>query len=64
MIPPNHEASPSRSIEKMLVFPTYEDRRTLSIVQPAETSQPSFRAKCDDLASSHPKYSAACNDLP
>jgi hypothetical protein len=39
---PQPTVSPSRSIEKMLIFPTYEHSRTLLIEQHANLSQPSY----------------------
>ena len=43
----------------MLIFPTYEGRRTLAIVQPAETPQPSFSTAYENQEFLHPMYRAA-----
>jgi hypothetical protein len=47
----------------MLIFPTYEGRRTLAIMQPVETPQPSYSATCGNQAFPHPMYRAACKIL-
>jgi hypothetical protein len=43
----------------MLIFPTYEGRRDLAIVQPAEIPRPSYSAACKNQAFPHPSYGAA-----
>jgi hypothetical protein len=58
------ESSPSISIEKMFIFPTYKNCHTLAIGQPVKTSHASFRAEGGDQASSHPMYSSTYDDLP
>jgi hypothetical protein len=56
------EVSPSRSIEKMLIFPTYEHSHTLLIEKPVNLSQPSYGATYENQAFSHPSHSAACEN--
>jgi hypothetical protein len=46
----------------MLIFPTYENRRTLAIGNPVETSHTSFMEEGYDQASPHPMYSVAYDD--
>jgi hypothetical protein len=57
------EVSPSRRLKKTLVFPTYENSRTLPIEKPANLSQPSYGATCENQAFSHPAYIATCELL-
>jgi hypothetical protein len=58
------EASPSRSIEKMLIFPMYEGHRDLAIVQPMEIMRPSYSAAYENHAFPHPSYGAARGNPP
>jgi hypothetical protein len=48
----------------MLIFPTYEGRRNLAIVQPVEILHPSYSAACGNQAFPHPSYGAACENPP
>jgi hypothetical protein len=48
----------------MLIFPTYEGRRDLAIVQPAEIPCPSYSAACGNQAFPHPSYGAAHKNPP
>jgi hypothetical protein len=40
----------------MLIFPTYEGRRTLAVMQPVKTTQPRYSETCGNQAFPHPVY--------
>jgi hypothetical protein len=48
----------------MLIFPTYEGRHDLAIVQLAEILHPSYSAAYGNQAFRHPSYGAARKNPP